>query len=96
MRPSNPRRCWKLLQKRSKNRGELSNSGDQRIRGNSLGGGNSVGLKTAQLPVTLRFAHPVHRVRDERAGRDLGDGSEFRCEWTQNEAVVLSYEPARP
>ena len=66
------------------------------IRGNSLGGGNSVGLKTAQLPVTLRFAHPVHRVRDERAGRDLGDGSEFRCEWTQNEAVVLSYEPARP
>jgi hypothetical protein len=59
-------------------------------RGTSLGGGNSVGLKTETLPITLRFAHPVHAARDERSGRVLGDGSEFRLEWKQNEAVVLS------
>ena len=61
------------------------------IRGTSTGGGNSVGLKTAVLPVTLRFATPVREVRDERTGRSLGDGGEFRVEWRQNEAIVLSF-----
>ena len=44
----------------------------------------------------LGFARPVRGVRDERTGSELGDGSEFRCEWTQNEAVVLSFKPASP
>lgn len=62
------------------------------IRGTSLGGGNSVGLKTARVPVTLRFAKPVQNIRDERAGRSLDDGAEFRFDWKQNEAVVLSFD----
>ncbi len=63
------------------------------IRGTSLGGGNSVGLKTSTLPVTLRFAKPAKNIRDERREHSLGDGAEFKLEWTQNEALVLSYDP---
>ena len=62
------------------------------ITGDSLGGGNSQGLKTARLPVTLRFRDEVKNVRDERAGKVLGDGREFRVAWKQNEAVVLSFD----
>ena len=61
------------------------------VRGNSLGGGNAVGLKTEKLPVTLAFAGAVKDVKDERAGKELGDGKEFKVDWTQNEAVVLSF-----
>lgn len=60
------------------------------IRGTAEGGGNSVGLKTAALPVTLRFTQPVHDLRDERTGEALGDGTDFTRTWKQNEAVVLS------
>jgi hypothetical protein len=60
------------------------------IRGTSLGGGNAVGLKTETVPITLRFRSPVREARDERTGRDLGDGTEFNFDWKQNEAVALS------
>ncbi len=61
-------------------------------RGTSLGGGNSVGLKTEALPIRLQFARPVKSARDERSGRALGDGKEFALEWKQNQAVVLSFD----
>ena len=60
--------------------------------GTEAGGGNAVGLKTGPVPVTLRFAHPVRHVRDERRGADLGGGTRFHFDWPQNEAVVLSFE----
>lgn len=62
------------------------------IQGNSMGGGHAVGLKTAEIPVTLQFAREVRAARDERTGRSLGDGREFPLHWKQNEAVVLSFE----
>ncbi len=58
----------------------------------SEGGGNSKGLKTEKLPVTLEFATPVKNCKDERTGKDLGAGKEIQVEWKMNEAVVLSYE----
>ena len=61
-------------------------------RGTSLGGGNSVGLKTGALHIKLRFTHEVRNARDERTGRALGDGADFALDWKQNEAVVLSFE----
>ncbi len=62
-----------------------------------LGGGNAVGLKTAKVPVTLAFAGPIKDVKNERTGQKLEDGKEFKVDWTQNEAVVLSFagEPPR-
>lgn len=62
------------------------------IRGTSLGGGNSVGLKAETLPIKLRFTQPKRGVRDERTGQVLGEGNEFTLQWKQNEAVVLSFE----
>ena len=59
--------------------------------GDSLGGGNSSGLKTATIPVTLQFAAPVKNLHDERSGKDLGTGTEFTLDWKQNEALVLSH-----
>ncbi len=61
------------------------------ITGDSLGGGNSAGLKTARVPVTLQFPDPVKSLRDERSGKDLGDVCEISLEWKQNEALVLSF-----
>ncbi len=58
----------------------------------SLGGGNSVGLKTAKFDVTLKFSQAVKKVKNERTGKDLGSGSAFKASWVQNEAVVLSFE----
>lgn len=65
------------------------------VRGSEVGGGNSVGLKTGDVPVTLEFANDVRHVRDERAGKDLGDGQSFPFDWVMNEAVVLSFETPR-
>ena len=62
------------------------------IRGTSLGGGNSVGLKSDTIAIKLRFEHQVSNVRDERSNLILGDGREFEINWKQNEAVVLSFE----
>ncbi len=61
------------------------------ITGNSLGGGNSEGLKTAKIPVTLQFRAEVNGLRDERAAKELGKGREFTLDWKQNEALVLSF-----
>ena len=62
------------------------------IRGTSLGGGNSVGLKTDTVPIKLRFNREIRSVRDERTGRALGNGAEFALDWKQNEAVALSFD----
>jgi hypothetical protein len=66
------------------------------VRGTTLGGGNAVGLKSDKLPVTLAFAAPIKDVRNERAGAKLEDGKEFKVDWTQNQAVVLSFAGAPP
>jgi hypothetical protein len=60
----------------------------------SEGGGNAVGLKTATVPITLEFAAPIKAARDERTGKDLGDGKEFKFDWTINQAVVMSFQGA--
>jgi len=57
---------------------------------NSLGGGNAVGLRAETIPVTLKFTKPVHDLRDERSGKDLGAGSAFQFDWKTNEALVVS------
>ena len=62
------------------------------VGGGDQGGGNAVGLRTAAVPVTLRFARTVTGVRDERAGKNLGDGREFTLVWKQNEAAVVSFD----
>ncbi|MDB6174936.1 MAG: hypothetical protein JWL59_4247 [Chthoniobacteraceae bacterium] len=61
------------------------------ISGTALGGGNSVGLKSALVPVTLQFAKEV-QLRDERTGKEMGSGKEFSFDWKQNEAAVVSFE----
>ena len=58
----------------------------------STGGGNSVGLKTDTVPITLTFARNVSAVRDERAGKDLPAGKSFKFDWKMNEAVSISFD----
>ena len=58
----------------------------------ALGGGNSVGLKTALLDVTLKFKNSIQNVANERTGEKLGDGKTFKVRWQQPEAVVLSFD----
>jgi hypothetical protein len=60
----------------------------------SEGGGNAVGMKTATVPITLEFAAAVKGAKDERTGKDLGDGKEFKFDWTVNQAVVMSFAAA--
>ena len=62
------------------------------ISGTDLGGGNSIGLKTATVPVTLQFTRDVKGMRDERTGQDRGNGRGFPFDWKQNEALVVSFE----
>ncbi|WAC19718.1 beta-galactosidase trimerization domain-containing protein [Luteolibacter sp. SL250] len=62
------------------------------IRGTSLGGGNSVGLKSDTIPVRLQFNQTKEQVRDERTGEMLGDGREFPLRWKRDEAIVISFE----
>ena len=66
------------------------------VRGTELGGGNAAGLKTASVPVTVAFAKAIKGVKDERAGKDLPAGQEFKFDWKMNESVVLSFEGAPP
>ncbi len=42
------------------------------------------------VPLTVRFASRQTDVRDERAGRLLGDGDTFTVEWKRSEAAILS------
>ena len=67
------------------------------ISAGSLGGGNSVGLKTDKVPVTLAFKRAVMDVRNERTGQLLGSSREFKFDWKMNEAIVLSFagQPSR-
>jgi hypothetical protein len=62
------------------------------IKGNELGGGNSAGLRTESVPVTVAFAQAVKNARDERTGKALGDGAEFKVDWKVNEAVLISFD----
>ena len=61
------------------------------ITGDSLGGGNSEGLKSATIQIDLKFSHPLEDVRNERSGEALGRGQIFNVDWKQNESVVLSF-----
>ncbi|PCJ62295.1 MAG: beta-galactosidase [Planctomycetota bacterium] len=58
----------------------------------ALGGGNSTGLKTAKLEVTLKFAKALKNVKNERTGEALADGKTFKVSWQQPECVVLSFD----
>lgn len=60
------------------------------------GGGNSAGLKADAVPVTLAFACKLSGVRDERTGRELGAGIDFKFDWKLNEALVVSFEGLPP
>ncbi len=60
----------------------------------ATGGGNSSGLKTQTIPITLTFAHAIKNVRDEHSGKGLPDGTEFNFDWTMTHAVIISFEGA--
>jgi hypothetical protein len=62
------------------------------VKANSLGGGAASGLVTEVIPVTIAFGSSVSDVKDERAGKSLGNGKEFSLPWKLNEACVLSFE----
>jgi hypothetical protein len=62
----------------------------------STGGGNSVGLRADVIPVTLTVVGQLRGVRDERTGKALADGAEFKFDWKGNEATVLSFEGTPP
>jgi hypothetical protein len=66
------------------------------VAASSTGGGNAVGLKSETIPVTLEFSAAVKNVRDERAGKELGEGKEFTFDWPMNQAIVVSFEGAPP
>lgn len=65
------------------------------VTGSEKGGGNSAGLKSDTVAVSLEFDQAVRGVRDERAGKGLGDGKLFRFDWKMDEAVVVSIEGER-
>ena len=62
------------------------------VSGSELGGGNAVGLKSDLLPITLEFSTEIKNAKDERSGKSLGSGKEFKVEWKSNEAFVLSFD----
>ena len=62
------------------------------IKGNSEGGGNSAGLKTETIDITLKFTKPLNDAKDERAGTDLEKGDAFKFKWKMNEDVVMSFK----
>jgi hypothetical protein len=62
----------------------------------STGGGNAVGLKSGAVPVVLHFAAAVGDARDERSGKSLAAGTEFKFDWARNEAIVISFAGSPP
>jgi hypothetical protein len=62
------------------------------VEGSMTGGGNSAGLKTDTIPVTLTFDRTVRNVKNERTGEPLADGKTFKLNWTMNEAIVVSFD----
>jgi hypothetical protein len=65
---------------------------NKEVAATDVGGGAAVGLTADTLPVTLAFTRDVKNVKDERAGKDLGSGKEFKLDWKMNEACVLSFD----
>lgn len=64
--------------------------------GSESGAGRMDAVPTDVQSLTLRFAQPQTGVRDERVGRDLGDGMEFTVPWRPSEAAIVSVRlPAR-
>lgn len=61
------------------------------IVGTGEGEGHAKALKTRTVPITLAFEREVRDLRDERAGKTLGDGTRFPLAWTMNEAIVVSF-----
>ena len=62
------------------------------VTGDSLGGGNAASLKTGELDIVLALKKTVSDATDERTGKRLGSGNEFKVHWKMNEAVVLSFK----
>ena len=62
------------------------------MSGSELGGGNAVGLKSDLLPITVEFDKEIQNAKDERGGKALGNGKEFKLNWKQNEACILSFD----
>jgi hypothetical protein len=62
------------------------------VAGSELGGGSALGLQSQVLPINLEFAKTLKNVKDERTGKSLGDGKEFKLDWKMNEACVLSFD----
>ncbi len=62
----------------------------------STGGGNAVGLKSGAVPITLHLSAAARDVRDERSGKPLANGSEFKFDWRRGEAIVLSFAGPPP
>jgi hypothetical protein len=51
------------------------------------------GLGDAKAKLKLSFAIPVKALKNERTGKELGDGKEFEDEFTPWEANIYSYSP---
>lgn len=60
-----------------------------RLAGES-GMGDVDTLRFDTVPLTIRFAMPQEGARDERSGRPLADGLEFRVDWKRSEAAMVS------
>lgn len=54
------------------------------------GAGTEDAMPFDAVSLTVQFASPQKDVRDERAGRTLGDGTTFTVEWKRSEAAILS------
>jgi hypothetical protein len=65
---------------------------NKEVAATDVGGGAAVGLQSDTLPVTLAFAKEMKNVKDERAGKMLGNGREFPLQWKRNEACVISFD----
>lgn len=66
------------------------------LSGSQTGGGNSVGLKTETVPIVLEFVAAVSDVRNERTGKNLGSGKQFKFDWPMNQAAVISFQGEPP
>lgn len=66
------------------------------IVASQTGGGNATGLKTKTIPVTLAVSGEIRHVRNERTGKPLADGREFKLDWKMNEAVIISFAGLPP
>ena len=61
--------------------------------GDSLGGGNSKGLKSASVQIDLKFSQTLEDVRDEWSGAALGRGQAFKIGWKQMKVWCFPLPP---